>query len=143
MDQELIKLAQQIMQQNPGMTPQQALQEAKRMSAGERSEDFTGGQAREAGRLGHMAQQQYAAKQAQQQQQRQLGLLGGNQQMPQRQSQQPGLLGGNQQMPQRQAPHPGIQRPPTPGLRGGKDAAWCAQMGGTIQGGSCVISLQF
>jgi hypothetical protein len=122
MNPELIKIAQQLMQQNPGMTPEQALREAQRMSEGERSEDFVGGQAREAGRMGQMAQQQYEARQ---------------------QQQQPGLLGGNQPLPQGQAPHPGIQRPPTPGLSGGKDAAWCAQMGGTIQGGSCVISLQF
>jgi hypothetical protein len=122
MNPELIKIAQQLMQQNPGMTPEQALREAGRMSQGAQSEDFVGGQAREAGRLGHMAQQQYEARQ---------------------QQQQPGLLGGNQPLPQGQAPHPGIQRPPTPGLSGGKDAAWCAQMGGTIQGGSCVISLQF
>ena len=122
MNPELIKIAQQLMQQNPGMTPEQALQEAQRMSEGARSEEFVGGQDREAGRLGHMAQQQYEARQAQQ---------------------QPGLLGGNQPLPQGQAPHPGIQRPPTPGLSGAKDAAWCAQMGGTIQGGSCVISLQF
>jgi hypothetical protein len=128
MNPELIKIAQQLMQQNPGMTPAQALQAAQRMSEGERSEDFVGGQAREAGRMGQMAQQQHMARQAQQQQQPQ---------------QQPGLLGGNQPLPQGQAPHPGIQRPPTPGLSGGKDAAWCAQMGGTIQGGSCVISLQF
>jgi hypothetical protein len=105
------------------MTPEQALRQAEAMSQGAQSEEFVGGQAREAGRLGHMAQQQYEARQAQQQ--------------------QPGLLGGNQPLPQGQAPHPGIQRPPTPGLSGGKDAAWCAQMGGTIQGGSCVISLQF
>ena len=128
MDPRLIELAQQLMQQKPGMTPEQALREAEqitqRMSEGERSEDFVGGQAREAGRLGHMVQQQCEARQAQQQQ-------------------QPGLLGGNQPLPQGQAPHPGIQRPPTPGLSGAKDAAWCAQMGGTIQGGSCVISLQF
>ena len=122
MNPELIKIAQQLMQQNPGMTPEQALQEAQRMSEGARSEEFVGGQAREAGRMGHMAQQQYEASQAQQQ--------------------QPGLLGGNQPLPQGQAPHPGIQRPPTPGLSGAKDAAWCAQMGGTIQGGSCVIGLQ-
>ena len=124
MNPELIKIAQQLMQQNPGMTPEQALRQAESMSQGAQSEEFVGGQAREAGRLGHMAQQQYEARQAQQQQ-------------------QPGLLGGNQPLPQGQAPHPGIQRPPTPGLSGGKDAAWCAQMGGTIQGGSCVISLQF
>ena len=126
MNPELIKIAQQLMQQKPGMTPEQALREAEqitqRMSEGARSEEFVGGQDREAGRLGHMAQQQYEARQAQQ---------------------QPGLLGGNQPLPQGQAPHPGIQRPPTPGLSGAKDAAWCAQMGGTIQGGSCVISLQF
>ena len=94
MNPELIKIAQQLMQQNPGMTPEQALRQAEqiiqRMSEGERSEDFVGGQAREAGRLGHMAQQQYEARQAQQQQ-------------------QPGLLGGNQPTPQGQAPHPGIQ----------------------------------
>jgi hypothetical protein len=63
MNPELIKIAQQLMQQNPGMTPEQALREAGRMSQGAQSEDFVGGQAREAGRLGHMAQQQYAATQ--------------------------------------------------------------------------------
>ena len=124
MNPELIKIAQQLMQQNPGMTPEQALREAGRMSQGAQSEEFVGGQAREAGRMGQMAQQQHMARQAQQQ------------------PQQPGLLGGNQPLPQGQAPHPGIQRPPTPGLSGAKDAAWCAQMGGTIQGGSCVIGLQ-
>jgi hypothetical protein len=134
MNPELIKIAQQLMQQNPGMTPEQALREAQRMSQGAQSEDFTGGQAREAGRLGHMAQQQYAATQGGPA----MGQVPGD-----RPQVMPGLLGGNQPTPQGQAPHPGIQRPPTPGLSGGKDAAWCAQMGGTVQGGSCVISLQF
>ena len=90
MDPRLIELAQQLMQQKPGMTPEQALREAEqmiqRMSEGERSEDFVGGQAREAGRLGHMAQQQYEARQAQQQP----GLLGGNQ--PQQQQMRPNQL---------------------------------------------------
>ena len=46
MNPELIKIAQQLMQQNPGMTPEQALRQAEqiiqRMSEGERSEDFVG-----------------------------------------------------------------------------------------------------
>jgi hypothetical protein len=128
MNPELIKIAQQLMQQNPGMTPEQALQAAQQMSQGEQSEGFVGGQAREAGRMGQMAQQQ--------QQQRQ------QQRPPQRPQVQPGLLGGGQPTPQGQAPHPGIQRPQTPGLSGAKDAAWCASIGGTVQGGSCVIGLQ-
>ena len=105
MNPELIKIAQQLMQQNPGMTPEQALRQAEqitqRMSEGERSEDFVGGQAREAGRLGHMAQQQYEARQAQQQQQP--GLLGGIQ--PQQQQMRPHQL--PIQQPQQRAPsHP-------------------------------------
>ena len=92
MDPRLIELAQQLMQQKPGMTPEQALREAEqmiqRMSEGERSEDFVGGLASEAGRLGHMAQQQYEARQAQQQQQP--GLLGGIQ--PQQQQMRPNQL---------------------------------------------------
>ena len=125
MNPELIKIAQQLMQQNPGMTPEQALQAAQQMSQGEQSEGFVGGQAREAGRMGQMAQQQYQKQQSQ----GQPGLLGGGRQL-------------NQPLPQGQAPHPGIQRPQTPGLSGGKDAAWCASIGGTVQGGSCVIGLQ-
>ena len=128
MNPELIKIAQQLMQQNPGITPEQAIKEATRMSQGEQSEGFVGGQAREAGRLGNMAQQQYQQRQ-QQQPQGQPGLLGGGRQL-------------NQPLPQGQAPHPGIQRPQTPGLSGAKDAAWCASIGGTVQGGSCVIGLQ-
>ena len=97
MNPEIIELAKQIMQQNPGVSPEEAIKEATRMSQGEQSEGFTGGQAREAGRMGQMAQQQY--QQRQQQQQR----------PPQRPQVQPGLLGGGQPTPQGQAPHPGIQ----------------------------------
>ena len=80
MNPELIKIAQQLMQQNPGMTPEQAL--------------------REAGRMGQMAQQQYAATQGGPA----MGQVPGD-----RPQVMPGLLGGNQPTPQGQAPHPGIQ----------------------------------
>ena len=127
MNPELIKIAQQLMQQNPGMTPEQALQAAQQMSEGERSEGFVGGQAREAGRMGQVAQQQ--------QQQRQ------QQRPPQRPQVQPGLLGGGQPTPQGQAPHPGIQPQQRPQQQGGMSAQACAAMGGSVQGQSCVISI--
>jgi hypothetical protein len=119
MNPELIKIAQQLMQQNPGMTPEQALREAGRMSQGAQSEDFTGGQAREAGRLGHMAQQQYAATQGGPA----MGQVPGD--IPQV---MPGLLGGNQPTPQGQAPHPGIQ--PQQHKQPKSAAQLCAESGG-------------
>ena len=130
MNPELIKIAQQLMQQNPGMTPEQALQAAQQMSQGEQSEGFVGGQAREAGRLGSMAQQQYAATQGGPA----MGQVPGD-----RPQVMPGLLGGGQPTPQGQAPHPGIQ----PQQQGGMSAQDCAAMGGTVQGQSCVISITF
>ena len=101
MNPEIIELAKQIMQQNPGVSPEEAIKEATRMSQGAQSEGFVGGQAREAGRLGNMAQQQYAATQGGPA----LGQVPGD--VPQ--VSQPGLLGRNQPTPQGQAPHPGIQ----------------------------------
>ena len=115
MNPRLIELAQQLMQQKPGMTPEQALREAEqmiqRMSEGERSEDFVGGQAREAGRLGHMAQQQYEARQAQQQQ-------------------QPGLLGGNQPQQQQMRPHQLPIQQPQQHKQPKSAAQLCAESGG-------------
>ena len=111
MNPELIKIAQQLMQQNPGMTPEQALREAGRMSEGARSEEFVGGQAREAGRMGHMAQQQYEARQAQQQQ-------------------QPGLLGGNQPQQQQMRPHQLPIQQPQQHKQPKSAAQLCAESGG-------------
>ena len=131
MNPEIIELAKQLMQQNPGVSPEEAIKEATRMSQGEQSEGFTGGQAREAGRMGQMAQQQYQQRQQQQPQQR----------PPQRPQVQPGLLGGGQPTPQGQAPHPGIQPQQRPQQQGGMSAQACAAMGGSVQGQSCVISI--
>ena len=125
MDPRLIELAQQLMQQKPGMTPEQALREAEqitqRMSEGARSEEFVGGQAREAGRLGHMAQQQYAATQGGPA----MGQVPGD-----RPQVMPGLLGGNQPTPQGQAPHPGIQPQQQPQKPPKSAAQLCAESGG-------------
>ena len=63
MDEDIIKIAQGIMRAYPSMSPEQALQEASKMSQGAMSEGFTGGQARQAGMLGNKAQQQFNARQ--------------------------------------------------------------------------------
>ena len=105
-----------------GMDMEQAVAAAGQPDAeGVLSAQYAGGQDREAGRMGQMAERQ----RQQQQSQAHPGLLGGGRQL-------------NQPLPQGQAPHPGIQRPQQ---QGGMSAQDCAAMGGSVQGQSCVISI--
>ncbi len=106
-NEEELKMAQQIMAESPGMSPQQALENARDIISGQRDVP-------PAGPVGGPSVPNVAGVEVQQVPQQGLFEMGAPQ-----------------------------VTPPVQPPQGGMDEAGCSALGGTVQGGACVISLKF